>query len=53
MSDKKRIDEGYQPKERGYQPAPQKNNHGGMTQDGYTPLKDSAKPTPNPPPKKP
>ena len=47
MADKKPIREGYQPREKGYQPTPTKPLSG-----GYQPPKDEAKPI-NPPPKKP
>ncbi len=52
MSDKKPLNEGYQPKvEKGYQPQPPKPT-GDKVTGGYQPTTSEAKPT-NPPPKKP
>jgi hypothetical protein len=54
MSDKKKIDEGCKPLERGYRPTPPpKTPTGDKVQDGYKPETSEAKPAPNPPPKKP
>ena len=52
MTDKKRIDEGYQPLQKGYQPSPKPVPAGDKVQGGYQPTTSEAKPV-KPPPKKP
>ncbi len=53
MTDRKELDEGYQPSQRGYQPTQQKPQTGDNVNLGYQPTTSHAKPNPNPPPKKP
>lgn len=57
MADKKPqpVTEGYQPVQRGYQPTsiPKAVPTGDKVQGGYQPTTGEAKPTANPPPKKP
>ncbi len=52
MTERKVINEGYQPINKGYQPTPQKPPSGGKVQGGYQPPTSEAKPV-QPPPKKP
>lgn len=52
MTDRKELDEGYQPLQRGYQPTQQKPQTGDNVNLGYQPTTSHAKPNPNPPPKK-
>jgi hypothetical protein len=53
MTVRKKINEGYQPQSKGYQPAQQKPlPNGDKVQGGYQPITNEAKPI-QPPPKKP
>ena len=52
MPDKKSINEGYQPLQKGYQPNSPKVPTDGKVQGGYQPPTGETKPV-NPPPKKP
>lgn len=52
MADRKNVNEGYQPLNRGYQPTPQKLPAGDKVQGGYQPPASVGKPV-QPPPKKP
>ncbi len=56
MTDKKKIEEGYQPLKKGYQPIPKPNNQAGESvTNNYQSTASEAKPVdfPSPPPKKP
>lgn len=52
MDEKKRINEGYPPSKKGYQPTHRPAPTGGKVQGGYQPTKSAATPV-KPPPKKP